>query len=99
MKLNPNLSSLRMRFSYGDRLNPARDWFYLLAIATVMLAASISWNAWTFRTLQEGGVIGDAGPAEAFDSVPVESARALFETRRKEELQYREAYRFVDPSL
>lgn len=100
MKNSLNLSPLLKKFSYGSDLHPARDWFYLLVVMTVLIALSIGWNVWLLRSVEKGGTIGDESvEIESFDEAPIESVRAVFEERRTEQLRYRQEYRFVDPSL
>lgn len=100
MKLSFSSGSFLQKLSYGREVSPARDWFYLLVAATLLIALSIGWNVWLLRSVEEGGTIGDESvSAESFDSAPIESVRAVFEERRAEQLRYRQEYRFVDPSL
>lgn len=88
------------KFSYGDRVHPARDWFRLLVVMTLLIAVSIGWNIWLLRSVEKGGTIGDETvEVESFDAAPIESVRAVFEERRAEQLRYRQEYRFVDPPL
>lgn len=98
MKKSLNIGPLLKRFSYGTRMHPARDWFYLLCAATVLVAVSIAWNVWLLRSVQQGGTIGNETAPEAFDASSIESVRAVFEARKDEEWKYRQEYRFVDPS-
>lgn len=83
----------------GDRRKPSRDWFILLAIAFLILIASIGWNVWAFVRITSGEATGSAaqGPQGPDVSV-VEQVRTVFETRAAEENRYRTEYRFVDPS-
>ncbi|HRH55348.1 MAG TPA: hypothetical protein PK609_00585 [Candidatus Paceibacterota bacterium] len=98
MKTNIEIGPLLKRLSYGDRLHPSRDWFVLLATATVLIALSVAWNFWLLKSVEEGGTIGQEEAPERFDAAPIESIRSIFETRKNEELKYRQEYRFVDPS-
>lgn len=99
MKTSFNLAPLLKKFSYGSRVHPARDWFYLLLAMTLLVAFSIGWNIWLLKSVEKGGTIGDESTTvESFDEAPIESVRAVFEERRTEQLQYRQEYRFVDPS-
>lgn len=100
MKTSLNLGPLLKKFSYGDQVHPSRDWFRLLMAMTILIAISIGWNVWLLRSVEHGGTIGDETVTiESFDEAPIESVRAVFEERRSEQLQYRQEYRFVDPSL
>lgn len=100
MKISLNLTPFLKKFSYGSKVHPARDWFYLLVAMTVLVALSIGWNLWLLRSVEKGGTIGDENATvESFDEAPIESVRAVFEQRRTEQLRYRQEYRFVDPSL
>lgn len=99
MNTSLNLNSLRKRFSYGSHPRPARDWFAILSVATLLVVLSIGWNLWLLRSVERGGVIGNEAPPPTFDAAPIEAIRALFEARRQKELQYRQEFRFVDPSL
>lgn len=100
MKTSFSLAPLLKRFSYGTRVHPARDWFYVLLVASLLIALSIGWNIWLLRSVEAGGTIGDeAIEIESFDESPIESVRALFKAREQEQLRYRQEYRFVDPSL
>lgn len=99
MKISLNLGPILKKFSYGSHVHPARDWFYLLVVMTVLVAFSIGWNLWLLRSVENGETIGDENTAiESFDEAPIESVRAVFEQRRTEQLRYRQEYRFVDPS-
>ncbi|MGK2908739.1 MAG: hypothetical protein ACSLE1_02920 [Sphingobium sp.] len=98
MNLSLNLSSLK-KLGYGDRVRPSRDWFVLLAIACVLVGASIGWNVLLYKTAERGGAIGDERLPEPFDAAPIESVRAVFESRALERAQYEQGPRFVDPSL
>lgn len=100
MKTALSFGPLLKRFSYGTRLHPTRDWFYILLAASILVALSIGWNIWLLRSVEAGGTIGDETlEVESFDNSSIESVRALFEARENEQLRYRQEYRFVDPSL
>ncbi|HEY0979297.1 MAG TPA: hypothetical protein VGE23_00420 [Candidatus Paceibacterota bacterium] len=98
MKMHFESKNLLARFSYGTRIHPTRDWFLLLSLATALIVASVAWNLWLLKSVERGGVIGSEQAPATFDAAPIESARAVFEARRGEELRYRQEYRFVDPS-
>ncbi|HWH16113.1 MAG TPA: hypothetical protein VNU25_00805 [Candidatus Paceibacterota bacterium] len=99
MKTALPFKDLLKRFSYGNRPRPSRDWFMILSIATCLIVLSVGWNLWLLRSVEQGGVIGNEAPAASFDARPIEEIRAVFESRSLEELQFRQQYRFVDPSL
>ena len=98
MKTFLNAGSLLKRFSYGTRMHPARDWFYLLCAATALVAVSIAWNVWLLRSVQQGDTLGSEAAPETFDASSIESVRVVFEARKDEARKYRQEYRFVDPS-
>ena len=91
-------SSVLKQLSYGDTVRPSRDWFYLLLVASLLILISAGWNAWLFRSVMQGDVIGDAEAPTAFDAAPIESVREVFEARAGERERYGTEYRFVDPS-
>lgn len=99
MKLSLDLKTVGKKLSYGDRIQPQRDWFIVLSLATFLIVLSIGWNLWLLRSVEQGRTIGNEQVSTAFDAKPIESVRAVFEARRLEELKYRQQYRFVDPSL
>ena len=100
MKPSLDLAPLLRRFSYGNHVRPARDWFYMLLAATLLIALSVGWNLWLLRNVEKGGIIGDENiEVDSFDEAPIESVRTVFEEREAEQLRYRQEYRFVDPSL
>lgn len=98
-QLSSILATLK-RFTYGERIHPARDWFVILSGAVLLILLSIGWNLWLLKTVEEGSAIGQPAPAlsETFNAGPVEAAQKVFETRRAEELRFRQEYQFVDPS-
>lgn len=95
---NIELGPILKKLSYGPRIRPARDWFVLLSITIVLLIASVLWNLWLLKSVEQGGTIGNEAPPPAFDAAPIESVRTLFESRSAEEARFRQEYRFVDPS-
>ncbi|MDB5264939.1 MAG: hypothetical protein JWN64_510 [Parcubacteria group bacterium] len=101
--MKPLISKLTDFFSrlrYGARLRPSRDWSWLLAAAGVLLLASALWNAWQFIRIGQGEVVGnDAATAPVLETASsLEVASTTFRGRLKEELRYKNEYRFVDPS-
>lgn len=98
MKPSFDIRTILRRISYGETVRPVRDWFVLLSITAILVALSIGWNALLFRDLEAGGVTAPGEGVTAFDALPIESVRAVFEARKAEELRYTSEYRFVDPS-
>jgi len=98
MKLSFNAGAFVKRFSYGNQVHPSRDWFYLLAAALLLVAVSVGWNAWLLQEVERDGTKESDTLTESFDAAPIESVRAVFESRRVEEIRYRTEYQFVDPS-
>lgn len=99
MKLSLDLRSVSKKFSYGQRIRPARDWYYLLLACVVLVAFSVGWNLWLLARVERGEMFGTDVQSENFDTAPIESVREVFELRKAEELKYKREYRFVDPRL
>lgn len=97
MKLSFDTRTILKYLSYGSRIRPARDWYYLLLLTILLVVLSVAWNVWLFRSVEEGGPLGEVAAPEAFDAAPIESVRSVFEARASEAARYRDAYRFVDP--
>lgn len=98
----PNLiASAKKRLHSGVRVDPARDWFVLVAVSTVALAGIITWNNGTFgspvgREAAETPITGE--PAE-FSLSSLSTIHAIFSNRASEETKYMTGkYRFTDPS-
>jgi len=85
-------------FQYGDRLQPGRDWAFLLSICVLLFVASFAWNAWLFLRVTNGEAIGNAQPPQQINPASVDSVNALFQKRADTETQYKNGH-FVDPSL
>jgi hypothetical protein len=98
MKNSFDINAILTKVSYGDRARPVRDWFVLLAVMAVLVGLSVGWNVWLLRNMEKGGTIGTPETPSAFDTAPIESVRAVFESRAEEEARYENEYRFVDPS-
>lgn len=83
----------------GNRRQPSRDWLLLLALALLVLVASVGWNVWTFVRITNGEVVGDHTPVvTAPDVSNVERVRKVFLDRTAEQQRYLNEYRFVDPN-
>ena len=95
---NIKLGPILKKFSYGQDIHPARDWFVLLFVTVTLLIVSVLWNFWLLKSVEEGGTIGNEAPPPAFDAAPIESVRTLFEARAEEKTRFRQEYQFVDPS-
>ncbi|MCX6788013.1 MAG: hypothetical protein NT108_02515 [Candidatus Kaiserbacteria bacterium] len=81
--------------------DPARDWFAVLTLASILLAGIIVWNIWAFDTVANGGVIGPAVTIAPpiFSSASLELVHQVFETHAMEESKFKTgSYRYVDPS-
>jgi len=98
MKKIPHLKAFSRPISRGKYIHPAQTWFRLLSIATVLIGFSVVWNIWLLRSVEKGGTLGNEVPVALSDEAPVQSVRAVFESREKEEARYRFEYVFVDPS-
>ncbi len=99
--LNTYIRSILVRFSYGTRPNPARDWTVLLIISALALTTIASWNLWVFDTIVNGGTLGNVSTSTqpVFSQASISTIRDLFDTRSAEALKYTDgSYRFSDPS-
>lgn len=99
LKLPPQLTAFISKLSYGNRIRPVRDWFFLIGVGLALIVISVGWNLWLLERVETDGIEGSVVPSAAFDAGSIESVRTLFEARAKEEERYRSTYRFVDPSL
>ncbi len=87
------------KIGYGNRIRPLRDWFVLLAVALILLIASVAWNAWLFFRVTSGEGAASEAPVTStpvLDALP--KAREVLEIRASEETRYRSLYEFVDPA-
>ncbi len=81
------------------RLNPARDWMFVLACGLALILASMLWNAWFFfAVLTEDKTIQTPAAPQEVDANSFQKAQELFQKREAEEARYKTEYRFVDPS-
>ncbi len=98
------LTPIKAFFSHlrdGAHQDPARDWLALITLSSIALAGLIVWNARTFDTVANGGVIGAPMPrtASIFDQAALNTVHTIFANRAAEEAKYRTGtYRFTDPS-
>lgn len=101
MDFSALLSRYLERFRYGSRIDPSRDWLILLALAGIIFAAILAWNAWAFDTVAQGGVIGSPATSTPpiFDQSSLDAIHAVFKDRAAEDLKYvTGVYRYADPS-
>lgn len=81
------------------RLNPSRDWMFVLASGLVLIFASMFWNAWFFfAVLTQDKAIEAPALQQEVDASSFQKAQELFQKREAEEARYRNEYRFIDPS-
>ncbi|MDB5265368.1 MAG: hypothetical protein JWM39_81 [Parcubacteria group bacterium] len=69
----------------------------LVAIATVLLIASIGWNVWLFLRVTNGDAIGTATVQQSLNPASIDSVNTLFQSRAATETNYKNSH-FVDPS-
>ncbi len=99
--LQPFFTSFLNRLRIFSRIDPARDWIALIALACMAFGVGIVWNAWAFDTVANGGTIGTAPIEKApiFDKSSLTTINEIFATRAQEEAKYVSGvYRFADPS-
>ena len=84
---------------YGEDIRPVRDWLILLCGVAVLLIASVLWNVWAYTRVVNGEMIGSAtAPAPIVDTNAIDAVQNVFQSRAAEEVNYKGAYHFVDPS-
>jgi len=88
--------------SYGKRVAPRRDWFILLSVVLLLLAASGLYNFWVYTQVKSGssinGVVASA-PGSGFDASALAKVKDIFTLRAAEQAKYTSgAYSFIDPS-
>ncbi len=102
MTAHHSLGSLMKRVWSTPHMDPVRDWFIIIIIATLALASIIVWNAWAFDTVAGGGVIGSSSTTvpPIFSQTSLDAVRAVFANRAAEEAKYVSGvYNYADPSL
>jgi hypothetical protein len=98
-KIIPTTRSFKKPFSYGERINPTRDWHAVLSIALVLFLLGVAWNAFLFYELAQGKNLGATlTPPQEVVGNSIDSVQALFQQRATEEQNYQSSYHFVDPS-
>lgn len=83
------------------RIDPARDWFTLLAVSGIALAGIIIWDLQMPGSSAGGDAAGApaAGEPAEFNLSSVRTVQDIFSNRASEETKYRTGkYRFTDPS-
>lgn len=83
-------------------IDPARDWFTLLAVSGVVLAGIIIWDLQMPGSSAGGDAAGapTTGESAEFNLSSLSTIQAIFSNRASEETKYRTGkYRFTDPSL
>ena len=99
MNIPRAVGSLSKRFRYGSRVDPQRDWFALLTLLGLVLAALMVWNIWAFDTVANGGTIGATSTPPVFSPSSLDAIQAIFTDRAAQEQKYQTGvYRFADPS-
>lgn len=85
--------------SYGERLNPVRDWLILLLVAAALLVVSAVMNVFMYIGVRNAPshtpMVSDQ---PAIDAKSVAAVEAIFQKRAAEEGNYEHVYQFVDPS-
>ena len=99
--IKPFITSMLNRLRIFSRIDPARDWIALIALAGMAFGVIVVWNAWAFDTVANGGVIGSTPivTTPTFDKSSLNTVRDIFANRASEEQKYvAGVYRFADPS-
>ena len=98
-----NISDIEKRalstFSYGERPNPARDWFMLLVVAAILLLASAAMNVLIYEGVKNVANNGTAPAAvSGLDASAINTVESVFKARDAQMQNYEKVYEFVDPS-
>ncbi len=91
------LKSLLSKTQSAGGPNPSRDWLMLLAVALLLLAGSVAWNAWYFSQIEDGAPTASEG-GEALEAYPAGLVQEIFAARATTSAAYRSIYPFIDPS-
>jgi hypothetical protein len=84
---------------YGDRMNPVRDWHWVISIAFVLLIASAGWSYAVFENTSSGELLGaNAQALPPITTASLEAVRTVFDARAAARAHYLSDYHFVDPS-
>ncbi len=92
---------VKLWFSYGERLQPARDWFILLVLSALILALSAVWSIWLFGRVANGDMLTKATTPTptVFNKESLEAVQEVFAEREEKETKYATGeYSFIDPS-
>lgn len=83
----------------GRHPHPERDWFILLALATLLTGVSVGWNVWIYTQVTKETVSSTVQMApQGFSTTTIGIVEQVFSARKDEAERYHSVYRFVDPS-
>ncbi len=85
----------------GTSGHPEQDWFVLLTVAALFLAASFAWHAWIWDTILGGNSISFASEqsASSVGQPSLDTVHAVFSARAMQSAKYTNGgYSFIDPT-
>lgn len=88
------------RLSYGERLQPHRDWLLVLSLSLLALVISGMWNIWYFLSITQQELLQEVQEENQgiLDRSVLEEERATLMEHAQEAERYRQEYRFNDPA-
>jgi peptidoglycan/LPS O-acetylase OafA/YrhL len=99
-KLISSLTAFVASLRYGDRLQPLRDWHWLISAAFILLIGCASWSYYVFESTSVNVKAAAAAQTPSQTAAAsVQTIEALFSARAAERTHYMNDYHFVDPSL
>ncbi len=90
----------QFQFNYGERLQPARDWFILLVLTALVFSLSAVWSIWLFGRVANGDLLTTATTTtpSVFSKESLDAVQEVFTEREAEETKYATGeYSFIDP--
>lgn len=96
-----NINDYIKKLRSATRLDPVRDWIFMLTVSIVILSTIVVWNAWAFDKVTSGGVIGSSATSTTpvFSRDSVNEMNNVFKERGLEYAKYKTGvYHFSDPS-
>jgi hypothetical protein len=101
MNISHFISTIMKRLRAIAYPDPVRDWLLLVSVALLVLFGIIVWNALTFNTVANGGIIGTPATSTPalFSRPALDAVQQVFIDRAAEEAKYTNGtYSYANPS-